>query len=100
MIQGNGICFLFSCIYFFIAIGKVCQREQLSCLFQSPEESDPVDQALMKLNSQISCQIWRLSNKSHISMQDSYFVIGNKFDKERVKKSVNQLFDQDLFFNL
>ena len=31
-------------------------------------------------------------------MQDSYFVIGNKFNKERVKKSVNQLYHTSITY--
>merc|ERR1712176_1030980 len=33
-LMGIGIGFLFSCFYLFVAIAKICRREQVSCLFQ------------------------------------------------------------------
>ena len=76
---------MFICLYLFVAFAKLCRREQLSCLFQSTEESGQIHQAL-EIQKPTHCQIWRLSEKSLISIQDSNFVVGNKFVKERVKK--------------
>ena len=83
-ILGIGICFMFSCFYLFVAIVKVCRREQLSCLFQSAEESEQVHEVL-EIKRQTNCQIQRLNKKSYVLMQESYFVVENKFDKENVK---------------
>ena len=55
-ILGIGICFLFCCLYLFIAFAKVCRREQLSCLFQSAEETVQVYQAL-ELKKPTKCQV-------------------------------------------
>ena len=68
----------------FVAIAKVCRREQVSCLFQSAEEPERIHQAL-EIKRPTGCHIWRLNEKSHISIQDSYFVAKKEFDKERVK---------------
>ena len=88
-ILGIGICFLFCCLYLFIAIAKVCRREQLSCLFQSAEETVQVYQAL-ELKKPTKCQVKRLSKNLQIYMQDSHFVVADKFDKEKVKnKTIN-----------
>ena len=76
---------MFSCFYLFVAIAKVCQREQLSCLFQSVKESEQIHQALEIKRSTV-CQIWRMKKKSQILMQDSYFVVDEQFNKERVNK--------------
>ena len=72
---------MFSCVYLFIAIAKVCRREQLSCLFESAEETEQIHEAL-EINKPTKCQVWPMNKKSHILIQDSYFVVGNKFDKE------------------
>ena len=76
------MCFVFSCVYLFITIAKVCRREQLSCLFQSVEETEKIHEAL-EIKRPTKCQIWALNKKSCILMQDSYFVVGNKFNKEK-----------------
>ena len=70
----------------FIAIAKVCRREQVSCLFESTEESDQTRQALETKIPTI-CLIWRLNEKSHISIQDTYFVTKKEI-KERVKNDL------------
>ena len=77
------MCFLFVCIYSFVAIAKVSRGDQLSCLFQSVEESGQIHQAL-EVKITTNCHISRLNRKSHFSIQDSNFVIRNKFEKERV----------------
>ena len=82
---------MFICVYSFVAVAKITRGEQLSCLFVSEEESGEIHQAI-ELKRPTNCQIWRLNEKSLISIQDSYFVVKNKFDKERVKKSVCQNF--------
>ena len=56
----------------------------MSCLFQSAEEPDRSHQAL-EIKIPTSCHVWRLNEKSHISIQDSYFVVEKEFVKERVK---------------
>ena len=77
------MCFLFVCIYSFVAIAKVSRGDQLSVLFQSAEDSGQIHQALeVKITK--SCRISRLKRKSHISIQDSNFIMKNKFEKERV----------------
>ena len=78
---------MFSCFYLFVAIAKVCQREQLSCLFQSVKKSEQIHQALEIKRSTV-CQIWRMKKMSQILMQDSYFVVDEQFNKERVNKFV------------
>ena len=75
---------MFSCFYLFVAMAKICQRKQLSCLFQSAGESEQIHQAL-EIKRSMNCQIWRMNKKSHISMQDSYFVTNEQFNKELVK---------------
>ena len=77
------MCFLFVCIYSFVAIAKVSRGDQLSCLFQSAEESGQIHQAL-EVKITTNCHISRLNRKSHFSIQDSNFVMRNKFEKERV----------------
>ena len=84
---GVGICFIFSCFYIFVAIAKICRREQLSCLFQSVKEPEQIHQAL-EIKRSTKCQIWRMNRKSYISMQDSYFLVDEEFNKETVKKLV------------
>ena len=79
---------MLSCFYVFVAVVKVCRREQLSCLFQSVEESGQINEAL-EMKTPTKCQIWQSSEMSYITMQDSYFVVGNDFDKERLKKIVS-----------
>ena len=74
------------CIYLFVAIAKVSRGDQLSCLFQSVEESGQIQQAL-EIQKQTNCQIRRLNRKSHVSIQDTIFVMENNFEKERVLKS-------------
>ena len=86
------MCFLFICLYLFVAIAKVCRGQQLSCLFVSVEESEQIHQTL-EIKKTTNCQVWRLNKKSLISMQDSYFIVGNKLDKERVK---NRLVDEKI----
>ena len=83
------MCFLFICLYFFIAIAKICQGKQLSCLFLSVDKSEHTHQAL-EVKKPTNCQIWRFNEKSLISIQDSYFIVGNKFAKEKVKLSVSR----------
>ena len=75
----------------FVAIAKFCQREQLSCLFQSAEESDEIHQAL-EIKRPTSCKIRQLNGKSQVSIQDSIFVVGKIFDQERVKKSFSKTY--------
>ena len=53
-------------------------------MFFSVEESGQVHQALETKRS-TNCQIWWLNEKSLVSIQDSHFVVSNKFQKERVK---------------
>ena len=77
------MCFLIVCIYSFVAIAKISRGDQLSCLFQSEEESGQIHQAL-EVKITTNCHISRLNRKSHFSIQDSNFVIRNKFEKERV----------------
>ena len=77
---------MFVCIYLFVAIAKVSRGDQLSCLFQSVEESGQIQQAL-EIQKQTNCQIRRLNRKSHVSIQDTIFVMENNFEKERVLKS-------------
>ena len=78
---------MFSCFYLFVAIAKVCQREQLSCLFQSVKESEQIHQAL-EIKKSTKCKIWHMCKKSHILMQDSNFVVEEHFNKEKVNKFV------------
>ena len=84
MFLGIGICFLFSCFYLFVAFAKVCRQEQVSCLFERAEETTQIHQAL-EIKTPTSCQVWRLSKNSLISMQDSYFVTKKELNKEIVK---------------
>ena len=65
-------------------MAKVCRGEQVSCLFESTEGSGRMREAL-EIKRPTSCQIWQLNQKSLVSIQDSNFVVGNKFVKERVK---------------
>ena len=81
---GAGICFILSSFYFFIAVAKFGRGEPLSCLFESIEDSSQTHQAL-ELKRSTSCQIWQLNEKSHVSMQDSYFVVKEELNKERVE---------------
>ena len=66
-------------------MAKVCRGEQVSCLFESTEGSGRIREAL-QIKRPTSCQIWQLNQKSLVSIQDSNFVVGNKFVKEGVKK--------------
>ena len=68
----------------FVAIAKVCQRKQLSCLFQSVIESEQIHQAIETKRSK-KCQIWGMNKKLHILIEDSYFVVDDQFNKEKVK---------------
>ena len=68
--------------------------EQLSCLFESVEESKRIHQAL-EVKRATTCQIWRLNQKSHISLQDSYFVVRDEFEKECVKENNNLMYSQN-----
>ena len=77
---------MFICVYSFVAVAKITRGEQLSCLFVSEEESGEIHQAI-ELKRPTNCQIWRLNKKSHVSIQNSNFVVGSGFDKERVKKT-------------
>ena len=47
------------------------------------EESEQLHQAL-EVKITTNCHISRLNRKSHFSIQDSNFVMRNKFEKERV----------------
>ena len=71
----------------FVAIAKFCQQQQLSCLFQSVVESEQIHQAIETKRS-TKCQIWRMNKKSHISLQDSLFVVAEQFNKGKVNKFV------------
>ena len=82
-ISGIGVCFLFVCIYSFVAIAKVSRGDQLSCLFLSAEEHGQVNQAL-EMKKTTNCQIRRLNRKTYVSFRDSNFVVRNNFEKERV----------------
>ena len=84
------------CVYSFVAIAKITRGEQLSCLFQSEDESRQTHQAL-EIKRPTNCQIWRLNEKSLISIQDSHFVAKNKFDKERVKNRSASAFNKTFF---
>ena len=75
---------MFSWFYFFVAVAKYCRGEQLSCLFESEEESTQIHQAL-EVKTPTNCQVWRMNENSHISMQDSYFVVKEELNKERVE---------------
>ena len=77
------MCFLFICIYSFVALAKISRGDQLSCLFLSAEESGQIHQSL-EVKKATNCQIWQLNRKSHVSIQDSNFVIGKNFGKEIV----------------
>ena len=66
-------------------MAKICRREQLSCLFQTVEEQTGAYQAL-ELERTKGSQIWQLNGRSHVVMQDSSFVVREKFKKERVVK--------------
>ena len=79
------MCFIFSCFYLFVAVAKICQREQLSCLFQSVKESEQTHQAL-EIKRSTKCQIMQISKKSLIIIQDSYFVVDEQLNKEKVNE--------------
>ena len=78
------MCSLFSCVFLFVAIAKMCRREEISCLFQSADESNGTHQVLELKESQ-GCKVWQLNEKSHVSIQDSSFVAKKYFDKEKFK---------------
>ena len=56
----------------------------MSCLFQSVEESVQIHQ-MLEVNRSTNCQSWQLNKKSHVSIQNSYFVVGKSYNEERVK---------------
>ena len=87
IVLGIGVCFLFICLYLFVAFVKICRGEKLSCLFVSAEESGENHQAL-EIKKPTTCQVRGLNEKSHVLIQDSYFVMGNKFNKEEFEKNL------------
>ena len=95
-ILGVGMCFILSCFYVFVAIAKICQREHLSCLFQSVKESEGIHQAL-EIKRSTKCQMWRISEKSLISFQDSYFVVDEQFDKEKVNLTLDSAMNKIIY---
>ena len=77
------MCLLFSCLFLFVTIAKMCRREEISCFFQSDEEAIESDQVLEVKGDSKGCKIWRLNKKSHVMIQNSSFIIGSELNKEK-----------------
>ena len=78
------MCFLCCCLYLFVAVAKICRQEQLACLFQTIENQTGTYQALEMKRTKDS-KIWQLNERLHVLVQDSSFIVREKF-KEQVTK--------------